>query len=68
MLHEEPDVWRAVELLSKRYGVLAGHVAMQRLKAFVAAGDNEGKKVWERIARALVDFERRELRSREHLQ
>ncbi len=45
MLHEELDVWRAVELLSKRYGVLAGHVAMQRLKAFVAAGDNEGKKV-----------------------
>lgn len=52
------DVWRAANLMMKRYGRDAAIVAAQRADELLAKGDVEGQIVWKRIVLALVEWEK----------
>jgi hypothetical protein len=54
----ELDVWRAANILLKRYEEEAVFIAAKRADALLDQGDTEGCGVWIRITRAITDLER----------
>jgi hypothetical protein len=52
---DEPDIWRAADLLMKRHGLQAAVVAARRSDDLRAAGDVEGCEVWQRILEAVAE-------------
>jgi hypothetical protein len=52
----EIDIWRAANLLLKRYAHKALEESTARAKALAAAGDHEGAGVWRRITAAVGQF------------
>jgi hypothetical protein len=53
----EIEIWRAANLLLKRYGDNAGAEGTARADALAAAGDREGAAVWRRITHAVLQLE-----------
>jgi hypothetical protein len=50
----ELEIWRAANLLLKRYRDKAGVEGTARADALAAAGDREGEAVWRRITHAVA--------------
>jgi hypothetical protein len=63
----ELDIWRAANLLVKRYGDDAGFVAAQRADKMLANGDVDGLTVWKSILRAIGELARLEPKETEWL-
>ena len=55
----ELEIWRAANLLLKRYGDKARAEGTARADALAAAGDREGAAVWHRIIDAVLQLENR---------
>ncbi len=55
---DDPDIWRAANLLVKRHGVDAAMMAAKRADELLAAGDVEGWAVWEWIVAAVTELAR----------
>ena len=53
----ELQIWRAANLLLKRYGDKAEAEGPARADALAAAGDREGEAVWRRITHAVAQLE-----------
>jgi hypothetical protein len=51
------DIWRAANLVMKRYGADAELVAAQRADLMLDRGDRDGPLVWIRIMRAIVELQ-----------
>lgn len=51
------DIWRAATLLIQKHGDGAEFVAAGRADEMLERGDHEGKAVWLRIKRAIVDMQ-----------
>lgn len=51
------DIWRAATLLIRQHGENAEIVATQRAQELWAREDHEGRAVWLRIKRAIVDLQ-----------
>ena len=51
------DIWRAANLLIRRYGVDAELVAAQRADLMLDRGDRDGQLVWMRIRRAIAELQ-----------
>ena len=54
----DPDIWRAANLLLKRHGADAAMVAAERADELLAAGDVEGCTIWKRILLAVTELAR----------
>jgi hypothetical protein len=52
----ELEIWRAANLLLKRYGDKAGAKGTDRADALAAAGDREGEAVWRRITHGVAQL------------
>ena len=52
----EIDIWRATQLMLKRYGDEALKECAARADELVAAGDDNGAAVWRRITTAVADL------------
>ena len=52
----EIDIWRAAQLMLKRYGDEALKECAARADEFVAAGDDNGALVWRRITTAVAEL------------
>ena len=52
----ELEIWRAANLLLKRYGDKAGVEGTARADALAAAGDHAGEAVWRRITHAVAQL------------
>ncbi|MGH6670431.1 MAG: hypothetical protein ACRECV_00465 [Xanthobacteraceae bacterium] len=59
------DLWRAADILIKRYGTDAPIIAAQRADEMLAAGDTEGQLVWKRILAAVNELQRTKLAANE---
>jgi len=55
----ELDIWRAANILRKRYKADAVLIAAKPADALLEQGDSEGCSVWIRITRAITDLERK---------
>jgi hypothetical protein len=55
----ELDIWRAANILLKRYRADAVLIAAKRADVFLDQGDMEGCGVWIRITRAITELERK---------
>jgi hypothetical protein len=51
------DIWRAATLLIKQHGENAEIVAAQRADLMLERGDHDGRLVWLRIKRAIVELQ-----------
>ena len=51
------DIWRAANLVVKQHGENAEIVAAQRADLMLERGDPEGRLVWLRIKRAIVELQ-----------
>ena len=56
------DIWRAATLIIRQYGENAEIVAAQRADELWEHGDHEGRAVWLRIKRAIVELQEPPLR------
>ena len=54
----EIEIWRAANLLLKRYGDKARAQGTARAEVLAAAGDREGAAVWRRIAAVVLQLEK----------
>jgi hypothetical protein len=52
---DDPDIWRAANLLLKRPSADAETVAAMRADELLASGDVEGCAIWKRILVAVTD-------------
>jgi hypothetical protein len=52
----EIDIWRAAQLMLKRYGDKALEESAARADELVAAGDDNGAAVWRRITTAVAEL------------
>ena len=52
----EIDIWRAAQLMFKRYGDKALEESAARADELVAAGDDNGAAVWRRITIAVAEL------------
>jgi hypothetical protein len=52
----EIDIWRAAQLMLKRYGDKALEESAARVDGLVAAGDDNGAAVWRWITAAVVEL------------
>ena len=52
----EIDIWRAANLMLKRYGDKALEESSTRIDELTAAGDHEGADTWRRISAAVVQL------------
>ena len=52
----EINIWRAANILVKRYGRDAAIVAAQRADECLAAGDVEGQSIWKGIVDAVTEL------------
>jgi len=55
---DDPDIWRAANLLLKRHGADAEIVAAMRADELLASGDVDGCLVWKRILTAIKELSR----------
>jgi hypothetical protein len=55
-MHDEPDIWRAANLLLKNHGDDAPLVAAQRADELLARGDVVGQSIWKRITAAVEEL------------
>jgi hypothetical protein len=55
----ELDVWRAANILLKRYKADAVLIAAKRADALLDQGDMEGCGVWIRVTRAITELEQK---------
>ena len=55
---DNPDIWRAANLLVKRHGDDAVLTAVTRADEMLAAGDVEGCAIWKRILGAVAELTR----------
>jgi hypothetical protein len=51
------DIRRAADLLIRKYGADAGIIAARRADDMAERGDDDGKSVWLRIRRAVVEMQ-----------
>ena len=51
------DIWRAANLLIREHGAEAEIVAARRADEMLERGDQEGRFVWLRIRRAIVEMQ-----------
>ena len=51
------DIWRAANLLIRKHGADAELVAVRRADEMLERGDHEGRVVWLRIRRAIVELQ-----------
>jgi hypothetical protein len=51
------DIWRAANLLIHEHGANAEIVAVRRADDMAERGDDDGKSVWLRIRRAVVEMQ-----------
>ena len=56
---DEPDIWRAANLLLENHGDNAPLVAAQRADGMLARGDMVGQAIWKRITAAVEELIRR---------
>jgi hypothetical protein len=54
----DPDIWRCVHLLLRKYGAEAEAACAWRIAHFHAGGDTTGAAVWRRIREALQEVYR----------
>ena len=52
----EIDIWRAANLMLKRYGEKALEESVMRTDELAAAGDDDGAATWRRITDAVVQL------------
>jgi hypothetical protein len=52
----EIDIWRAANLMVKRYGEKALEESSTRVDELTASGDHEGADTWRRISAAIVQL------------
>jgi hypothetical protein len=52
----ELEIWRAANLLLKRYGDKAGEEGTARADALADAGDRKGEAVWRRITQSVAQL------------
>jgi hypothetical protein len=52
---DDPDIWRAANLLLKRHGADTAIAAANRADELLGAGDVEGWAVWRRILAAVTE-------------
>jgi hypothetical protein len=52
----EIDIWRAANLMLKRYGDKAFEESAIRVDELAAAGDHDGADTWRRISAAVVQL------------
>jgi hypothetical protein len=52
----EIDIWRAANLMIKRYGGKALEESSARIDELTAAGDHEGADTWRRISAAIAQL------------
>jgi hypothetical protein len=52
----EIDIWRAADLMLKRYGDKAFDESAIRVDEFATAGDHDGADTWRRISAAIVQL------------
>jgi hypothetical protein len=52
----EIDIWRAANLMLKRYGERALDASMTRADELAADGDDDGAATWRRITDAVVQL------------
>jgi hypothetical protein len=52
----EIDIWRAANLMLKRYGENAVEASAARAKELAADGDHEGAATWRRITDSVVQL------------
>jgi hypothetical protein len=52
----EINIWRAAQLMLRRYGDKALEESVARADELVAAGDDNGTAVWRRITTAVAEF------------
>jgi hypothetical protein len=62
----EIDIWRAAQLMLKRYGDQAQAESAARVDELVAAGDDNGAAVWRRITFAVAQLANTILPGRVH--
>jgi hypothetical protein len=55
---DDPDIWRAANLLLKRHSADAEIVAAMRADELLANGDVEGRAVWKQIPAAVTELSR----------
>ena len=58
MIFAELDIWRAAQLLVKRYGDDAAIQAGMRAEELLARGDDDGAVTWRAIIRAVEELQR----------
>jgi hypothetical protein len=64
---DDPDIWRAANLLVKRHGHEASLVAARRADEMLAAGDVEGCAIWRQILHAVGELSRTKPAKGEHV-
>ena len=52
------DIWRAAQVMSKRYGKDAATEAAMRADEFQVQGSIDGQRVWMRIMQAIEELQR----------
>jgi hypothetical protein len=52
----EIDIWRAAQLMLKRYGVHALEESAARANELALAGDDDGAATWRRIMSAVTEL------------
>ena len=62
----ESDIWRAAQLMLKRYGDEALRESAARAEELVAAGDDNGAAVWRRITDSVAQLANRTPPGRVH--
>jgi hypothetical protein len=58
------DIWRAANLLIREHGADAEIVAARRANDMADLGDHDGRSVWLRIRRAVIEMQPRPWASR----
>ena len=61
------DIWRAAQVMVKRYGKDAASKANKRADEFLDQGNLDGQRVWTRIVRAIEELQRQRPRDGEAL-
>jgi hypothetical protein len=56
----ELDIWRSANILLKRHSAEAVFIATKRADALLDQGDVQGCSAWLRIAKAIIELERKE--------
>jgi Family of unknown function (DUF6961) len=61
------DIYRTASALIRAHGDEADHVAAERAKSFLEAGDADGSAAWRQVLRAIKEIRRQEPRDGEAL-